>query len=555
MARHGILVALGLGVALCAPAIARADTAVVRDDVEVTVGGGPHQRSGLEETIHVGRFERHSHASREQHGRKPRRGGQEDLALLRFDLGGIPPGTEITASTLRVWVSDVDEPGALEIRPVLGPWREQHLRGSSLPPLGEVLATVEVGKDHEGHFLLVDVTSLTAEWLAGGANEGLALVPAPTGRLRMAIDSKENEETSHAPELALLLGTLAGGEGPEGPAGPPGPAGPQGPPGILGYEIVTADSSPASLEATALAACPPEKVTIGGGATILAEPALPSSIPGVQVTPDPTSNAAWDVSLDATFDSILASGHSAGTSQTNTGVEGSFVVDLTIDFAGGAPSVTEVRVVSGELRTSEDVVLDLDQGNITGQVTGRPRLRLAAAPIPVSAGAFVAESVVDVPDPSLSLSSSNPLFELVIAAIQGLMGDFLAQHVQVPVTFPASVDVRQTSAGPPGQYDVRFSLLGTGSATPSWSGSDTYPVLGDTTYGFSAAASGQIALQLTGAFVRNQPPRAEDVVAVQQSFPIVEGDAATGWQARAREITPTDEVWRLRVHAICVERP
>jgi hypothetical protein len=41
-----------------------------------------------------------------------------------------------------------------------------------LPLLGETLATVDVGKGHEGHFLLVDVASLAVEWLAGGANDG-----------------------------------------------------------------------------------------------------------------------------------------------------------------------------------------------------------------------------------------------------------------------------------------------------------------------------------------------------------------------------------------------
>jgi hypothetical protein len=59
---------------------------------------------------------------------------------------------------------------------------------------------------------LIDITTLVRQWLTTGRNDGLALIAANGGRLRITIDSKENRATSHPAEIEVVLA------GPAGPA-------------------------------------------------------------------------------------------------------------------------------------------------------------------------------------------------------------------------------------------------------------------------------------------------------------------------------------------------
>jgi hypothetical protein len=63
-------------------------------------------------------------------------------------------------------------------------------------------------------FVLIDITPLVQEWEEGTeANDGIALA-LTTGAGNFSFDSKEATDTSHEPELEIVL------TGPTGPQGP-----------------------------------------------------------------------------------------------------------------------------------------------------------------------------------------------------------------------------------------------------------------------------------------------------------------------------------------------
>jgi hypothetical protein len=129
---------------------------------------------------------------------------------------------------------------------------------ATLPVLGAVVQTGQVAG--AGEFVTFDVTAAVQGWVgAPSTNFGLALAaPAGSGTV-VQFDSKENDETSHEPELDIaMVGSAAGTVGPagpqglpgepgatgatgatgamgvQGPVGPEGPVGPQGLPGVSG---------------------------------------------------------------------------------------------------------------------------------------------------------------------------------------------------------------------------------------------------------------------------------------------------------------------------------
>jgi hypothetical protein len=195
-------------------------------------------------------FPRHAHfvpARGQQIQVKSHGPGGETRAYLRFDLSSLPVGAAIDKAVLRLFASDVDHGGTIEVVPILEAWEEKRLTADHAPALGSPVASLVVGRSDQGHFVSVDLTGLVGDWLSGAqANQGVALVGADDSRVDAAFDSKENVLTSHAPEVEVALAGT-GAQGPEGPQGPQGPQGPAGPPGPGG--AVT------SIEALAGAAC------------------------------------------------------------------------------------------------------------------------------------------------------------------------------------------------------------------------------------------------------------------------------------------------------------
>jgi hypothetical protein len=81
-----------------------------------------------------------------------------------------------------------------------------------------------------GNFVSIDVTDWVQAWLAGTlANQGFQIeTGATSSALNLYFDSKESTQTSHEPQLDIVLA------GPAGPQGSPGPQGLQGLQGLTG---------------------------------------------------------------------------------------------------------------------------------------------------------------------------------------------------------------------------------------------------------------------------------------------------------------------------------
>jgi Collagen triple helix repeat (20 copies) len=168
-------------------------------------------------------------------------------ALVQFDLGMLPAGTtaaEISRATLRVYCNRADVPGQVQVELVGGAWTESGVTFATLPAMGATVQTAQVVG--VGEFVAFDVTSAVQGWVSAPAtNFGLALA-AVAGTV-VQFDSKENDQTAHAPELEIALaesgtGTVGpqgiqgetGATGAQGPVGPQGEAGLQGAAGISG---------------------------------------------------------------------------------------------------------------------------------------------------------------------------------------------------------------------------------------------------------------------------------------------------------------------------------
>ena len=165
-------------------------------------------------------------------------------ALVQFDLGVLPAGTtaaQITKATLRMYCNRADTPGSISVLSVTKAWGEYSVTYNTLPSEGSSVGTAQVIT--AGQYVTVDVTSAVQSWVnAPFANNGLALT---TSTAVVQFDSKENDQTSHAPELEIAL--AAGGTGTvasQGPAGPAGPAGAQGPPGPQGVAGAAGPTGP-----------------------------------------------------------------------------------------------------------------------------------------------------------------------------------------------------------------------------------------------------------------------------------------------------------------------
>jgi hypothetical protein len=146
---------------------------------------------------------------------------------LKFTLSTLPaniPGSEVEKATLKLYVGKIEAAGKLDIYAVAGEWDERTITANNAPPLGSLVTTTDqIGTDHEGKFLIIDITSFVQQWLGddgqgtnGLPNNGLALVahpadPATPEVAEITFDSKENSQTSHEAQLNIPLERGAGG--------------------------------------------------------------------------------------------------------------------------------------------------------------------------------------------------------------------------------------------------------------------------------------------------------------------------------------------------------
>ena len=169
--------------------------------------------------------------------------GPGNTSFVQFELSTIPAGTlssQVSKATLTFYVSKINTPGRLDIRTVNALWNEYSLTYLNTPARGKAIATSST-VSRPGTFVTVDVTDLVKSWIdSPSSNHGVAIFPSTaTPMAFVAIDSKENNVTSHPAALDITLAGLPGAPGPQGPQGPQGVAGPMGPEGPAGLSAVS----------------------------------------------------------------------------------------------------------------------------------------------------------------------------------------------------------------------------------------------------------------------------------------------------------------------------
>jgi hypothetical protein len=158
--------------------------------------------------------------------------GNGNTALLQFDLGTLPAGltaSQVSRATLTLFINRVNSIGAISLSPLTSAWSEAAVTYVTIPAIGTPINSFNAAM--AGQYVTLDVTSQVQAWIAGSAtNFGFALTSTAANVL---LDSKENDETGHAPMLDITI-TSMGAVGPTGPVGPQGSLGPVGPQGSLG---------------------------------------------------------------------------------------------------------------------------------------------------------------------------------------------------------------------------------------------------------------------------------------------------------------------------------
>ena len=153
-------------------------------------------------------------------------------AFVKFDLSTLPAGTtgaDLARANLKLSVNGTPTAGSINVHRVPGPWNEATITSNNAPPLGAVyVSAVPITAQDADTFISIDITPLVRDWLNGVIpNDGLALA-ANTLTVSARFDSKENSQTSHPPQLDIIL------KGPKGDTGAIGPIGPKGDTGAIG---------------------------------------------------------------------------------------------------------------------------------------------------------------------------------------------------------------------------------------------------------------------------------------------------------------------------------
>ncbi|MGD0366620.1 MAG: DNRLRE domain-containing protein [Acidobacteriaceae bacterium] len=168
-----------------------------------------------------------------------------DKSYLQFSMAAVPPGSTISKATLRLYVDGVTTAGSFDVYQATSTWAESTVTERTQPGLGASATgshPVALTSSSLNQFVLIDITPLVQEWEEGTeANEGIALA-LTTAAGNFSFDSKEATDTSHEPELEIVL---TGSTGPQGPAGATGPIGPAGPTGAAGPQGPTGAAGPA----------------------------------------------------------------------------------------------------------------------------------------------------------------------------------------------------------------------------------------------------------------------------------------------------------------------
>jgi hypothetical protein len=145
--------------------------------------------------------------------------------FAKFDLAVLPKDSVITQATLRIFVNRVDAPGALTVNTVSADWSERTLTHANAPALVPLPSPpLVVAATNKERYVNYDITALVQEWQANTRpNFGLAITPPVVGTpVKVALDSKESDDTSHPMEIEVALEGLRGEKGDKGDTGAQG---------------------------------------------------------------------------------------------------------------------------------------------------------------------------------------------------------------------------------------------------------------------------------------------------------------------------------------------
>ena len=183
--------------------------------------------------------------------------------FLKFSLDTLPAGTtaaNVTQARLRLWVnSNTVTLGSIAMTPITSPWDELTIKNSNSGGMtfgSPKLTGLPVNSSSD--FVSIDVTNWVTSWISGSLiNEGFQIEASSTSTaLDLYLDSKESTQTSHEPQLDIILASV-GPEGPVGPQGPQGATGPIGPQGSIGLTGAQGPPGPAGATGPQGTAGPP----------------------------------------------------------------------------------------------------------------------------------------------------------------------------------------------------------------------------------------------------------------------------------------------------------
>jgi len=122
------------------------------------------------------------------------------LALLRFDLGGLPPSAQVTSATLALFTGACCTADSVEVHKATAPWSESTVTYTSLNGAFEAGTLAALTTCAQPSTL--DLTALAAAWAASPAqNHGLVLTQA--GGAGTAFRSSEAASLSDRPALRV----------------------------------------------------------------------------------------------------------------------------------------------------------------------------------------------------------------------------------------------------------------------------------------------------------------------------------------------------------------
>jgi hypothetical protein len=145
-------------------------------------------------------------------------GANNGNVYIQFSLEGIPANASVQKATLQLYVNQVLGAGSFDVYELDSGWGQNTLTYANAPTLGASATgnnPVAIPETAD-QFILIDVTPLVQGWVNGTVpNNGLAL-SMTTSAGGVLFDSKEATQTSHMPELQIVLNGSSGSQGPFG---------------------------------------------------------------------------------------------------------------------------------------------------------------------------------------------------------------------------------------------------------------------------------------------------------------------------------------------------